>query len=525
MSQCATCGKPVDALRARHTRVEGARILVFCSPACMAGAPAAAAPEVVAPRHSAAVAAVMPEVSIPRRSASGAAAGADLVSAPVPVVARPARPSAPPPVAEPAAPVPAASGGSGGVVAVDERTMGVGPALTMPVVSVEQLGSRSHPVAASPSPAASSPTSALDATLTDVGRDPTELAPRSITGEPLGARAAAPARRRLVWLAVGGVVLVAAIAVGARACRGKPGTSAGAATGSAARPGAAAPGGSALGGATQAPAVIAPIAPLDVGATKTRATDILSGHLAADGDRIRALAASALARTQEPRALELLGKLLDTEATPSVRIAIAYALARGGDARGKARLLADAKSDQREVRVDAGRRLVMLSDETGRTVMTRYLDVADRRLSAAEALATMGDQGAITILQGIRADAKAEPDAVRRATIALGRAGQADVAPALRELLTDFHFRNAAAVALAALGDQAARPVLAEQLRIEGLCVEAALALRRLDSTLDPAPLLPALVDLMNADKDTTQIAGAEATLILAGPAAIAEFD
>jgi HEAT repeat protein len=517
MSQCATCGKPVDALRARHTRVEGARINVFCSPECMAGAPAAAtASAPLAPRHSAAVAAVMPEVSIPRRSASGAAVGADLVSAPVPVVARPARPSAPPPVAEPAAPTPAASAGSGGVVAVDEQTMGVGPALTMPVVSVEQLGSRSHPVAAVP------PAAALDPTLTDVGRDPTELAPRPAAGEPGGVRPGAPPRRRLMMLAVGGVGLLAAIAIGVRACRGKPGAGASRATSVGA---AGSSSGSALGGAIQAPAVIAPIAPLDVGATKTRATDILSGHLGADGDRIRALAASALARTQEPRALDMLGKLLDTESTPSVRIAIAYALARGGDARGKARLQADAKSDQREVRVDAGRRLVMLGDETGRTVMTRYLDVADRRLSAAEALATMGDQGAIAILQGIRADAKAEPDTVRRATIALGRAGQADVAPALRELLTDFHFRNAAAVALAALGDPAARPVLAEQLRIEGLCVEAALALRRLDSTLDPAPLLPALVDIMNADKDTTQIAGAEATLILTGPAAIAEFD
>ena len=324
-------------------------------------------------------------------------------------------------------------------------------------------------------------------------------------------------------MALGGLALIAAIGFGMRTCASSGGPPDGTRAGSAASAGGSV--GSALGAATQAPGVIAPIATVDVGATKTRATDILSGYLGADSDRIRRLAAAALARTEEPRAIDVLAKLLDVEGTPSAQIELAYALARAGDPRGRARLLADAKSDQREVRVDAGRRLVMLGDEAGRAVMTRYLDVADRRLSAAEALASMGDPAAIAILQSIRTDAKAEPDTVRRATIALGRAKVAEVGPALRELLTDFHFRNGAAVALAALGDRAAQPVLAEQLRLDALCVEGALALRRLDSTLDPAPLLPALIDLMDADKDVTQIAGAEATLILTGPAAIAEHD
>lgn len=497
MSACATCGKPVDALRARYTRVEGARILVFCSPACMSGAPAASAPsEAAAPRHSAAVAAVLPEVSIPRRSAPRAA---DVVHAPVPSIVRPTRPE---PEPEPAAaPTEAAPTPSGGVV-VDEAALGVGPALTMPVVTVEQLGSRSHRMV----------------TGVGVGQEPTvEVATEPAVPPRIDNATPAGSRRR--WLGIGAAVLAVVIGglVATRACKATPRQQpqAGVSSGS----------GSALGGVTEAPLTIAPVAPVDVAAVKLRATDLLSGYLTADSPRIRRLAASALARTEEPRAIEALAKLLDVETTPSTQIELAYALARGNDPRGRERLLLGAKSDEREVRVDAGRRLLQLGDQAGVAVMTRYLDVADRRLAAAEALAGVGDKGGIAVLAAIRTDPQADADSVRRATIALGRAGQADVAPALRELLIDFHFRNAAAAALAVLHDAQARPVLAEQLRLEALCVEGAIALRRLESTLDPAPLLPALVEIMDADKDVAQIAAAEAVLILTGPAALAAHD
>ena len=504
MSACATCGKPVDALRARHTRVEGARILVFCSPACMDGAPASGAPvEHAAPRHSAAVAAVLPEMSMPRRSAPRSA---EVVSAPVPSIVRPQRPAPEPepipepePEPEPAAPAPVARVLSGGVV-VDEGALGVGPALTMPVVTVEQLGSRSHRMV----------------TGAGAGQEPTvevATAPR-IASPPLPAGN----RRRLLGI---GAALLAVVVGGLVATR----------TSNSKRPhveplpGAVTGSGSALGGVTEAPLSIAPVAPVDVAAVKLRATDVLSGYLTSESPRIQRMAAAALGRTQEPRAIAVLAKLLELETTPSTQVELAYALARAGDARGRDRLMLAARSDEREVRVDAGRRLLQLGDQAGVAVMTRYLDVADRRLAAAEALASVGDKPAIAILVGIRADAQADADSVRRATIALGRAGQADVAPALRDLLVDFHFRNAAAAALAVLHDPQARPVLAEQLRLEALCVEGAIALRRLESTLDPAPLLPALVEIMDADKDVAQIAAAEATLILTGPAALAAHD
>jgi hypothetical protein len=109
--------------------------------------------------------------------------------------------------------------------------------------------------------------------------------------------------------------------------------------------------------------------------------------------------------------------------------------------------------------------------------------------------------------------------------VALGLAGRADVAAALRDMLGDPHFNAFAAAALARLSDRAARPVLERQLASPPLRVLAARALRRLDPSIDARPLLPPLVDVVRTGRDIDRIPAAETILILAGPADWSAFD
>jgi hypothetical protein len=74
-----------------------------------------------------------------------------------------------------------------------------------------------------------------------------------------------------------------------------------------------------------------------------------------------------------------------------------------------------------------------------------------------------------------------------------------------------------AASALAGLHDAAARPVLVKDLSIPSLRVDAARALRRLDPSLDPSPLLPSLLSALASGKDTDEVSAAEAILLLTG--------
>jgi hypothetical protein len=84
---------------------------------------------------------------------------------------------------------------------------------------------------------------------------------------------------------------------------------------------------------------------------------------------------------------------------------------------------------------------------------------------------------------------------------------------------------HVAAAALAELHDDAARPVLAQQLASPALRVQAARALRRLVPDLDPTPLLADLVEVVKAGRDTDQVSAGEAILLLTGPAAWAEHE
>jgi HEAT repeat protein len=153
------------------------------------------------------------------------------------------------------------------------------------------------------------------------------------------------------------------------------------------------------------------------------------------------------------------------------------------------------------------------------------LAVSSRRLGAAEHLAHLAEPRAVKTLEQLRADPRVSADDKARATIALGVAGHADVAPALREMLGDAHFNAFAAAALATLKDTAARPVLERQLESPVLRVRAARALRRLDPALDPRPLVAGLLEVTRTGRDTDQVEAAEAILLLCGPPEWSTFD
>lgn len=261
----------------------------------------------------------------------------------------------------------------------------------------------------------------------------------------------------------------------------------------------------------------------DPGAAVKQAVKVLQTNLASESPRVQRMAAAALARTHDKAAVDLLAAAMAKETVEVAKLELAYVLARAGDERGHAALVSGLGSGRRDVKLEAGRRLAQLGDAKAAPVLQSYLEVSQLRLGAAEQLAYLRDTQALAALDAIRADAKTSRDERARATIALGIAGRKDVIPDLQALLKDSHFNAFAASALAQLGDPTARAVLAEQLAVPSLRVEAARALRRLDPQLDPAPLLVELVDALASNKDTDRVQIAEAILLLAGDLAWSE--
>lgn len=254
-----------------------------------------------------------------------------------------------------------------------------------------------------------------------------------------------------------------------------------------------------------------------------RAKSVLREQLKSNSPRVQRVAAAALARTGDADAIQQLVVALGTETSDTAKLDTAYALARGNDKRGVETLLAAISSGKRDPRLVAGRRLALLGDKRALRALESYLDVSQLRLGVAEQLALIGEPRAIKALEEVRADATSVPDEKARATIALGNAGRTDVAPALRELLTDDRNNAFAAIALANLHDEAARPVLVKQLAIPSLRVHAARALRRLAPDADIKQYLPPLLAALDNNRDTEQVQIAEAILLLAGPATWSE--
>jgi len=278
-------------------------------------------------------------------------------------------------------------------------------------------------------------------------------------------------------------------------------------------------------------AAAAPVVAIDAAPAITpagaldKAQTVLASQLESDSPRVQRVAASALARTGNKAALDLLASQLGTETSDLAKVDIAYALARSGDKRGIDALTAALNGPKRDPKLEAARRFAWLGDKRAVGVLENYLEVSQLRLGTAEQLAYLAEPRALKVLESVIADPKSVPDEKARATIALGHAGRTDVAPALRELLTDDRQNSFAAQALANLHDEAARKVLVAQLAIPSLRVKSARALRRLAPDADVGALLPPLVTALDSNKDTEQVQIAEAILLLAGPATWSEHE
>ncbi len=257
----------------------------------------------------------------------------------------------------------------------------------------------------------------------------------------------------------------------------------------------------------------------------TRAVEVLRAHFTVESLRVRRVAAAALGRQADPQAITVLADLLPTEQSEIAKLDIGYGLARAKDPRGLELLLSGLSSSRRDVKGEAARLLAALRDPRAMSTLSSLSNLQQFRLSATEQLARLGNKQAMERLEKLRADPQASEEDRRRATIAIGDAGGAHVAEELRSLLTDQRFNVKAAAALAVLHDESCRTLLLEHLTIPSLRVDAALALRRLDPTLDASTFLYRLMPALESAKDTERVEAAEAILLLTGPAGVAELD
>ena len=227
--------------------------------------------------------------------------------------------------------------------------------------------------------------------------------------------------------------------------------------------------------------------------------------------RFQRVAGLALARISHPQALEALARLLKTEDSDLARIDIAYGLARGGDALGRAYLVSELGSKRRDVRIDAGRRLAQLKDNAGTKALTNMLKVRSHRLGAASVLALLGDEAGLGILRETLSSPKSSEENRMRAAVGLGLSGEASVKGDLIAILEGERFVVDAAGALAVLGEASAVPALKRQLELSSMCVSAAESLASMQVEVD----LRGLASVLLTSNELGRTAAAEAILIL----------
>jgi HEAT repeat protein len=556
ISTCPTCDKPVDPLRSRFAGVLDGRVVAYCSAACAGSASRAQAATVVPGAGGV-------STGVPARIPTPPAG--------LPAVARPATgiSDGPPRPITPAPGVPI-NIDSGPVIEIQyEPASGVVTSARPEHAAPRIKHAEEAPTAVGAiDPAAGPEPSGAVRTTSDPGSGPVKRSGASRGGpvdpSATGATArshtdraralaepdgeVAPPRKSRAPLVL--LILLLLAAGGVLAYRYFVTSDLAAATKVLPPPAAPAAQASQLTVADPVRAPVVDAAPaIDVAGAVEQARATLQANLTSTSPRVARVAAAALARTQDRAALDVLAAELglaaarepgagsggasqnagsaarSPETSDLAKLALAYALARGGDKRGSDALAAALGAPRADVRDEAARLLTLLGDRRGVPHLTDVLAVSQRRLGAAEHLAHLAEPHAIKVLEQIRGDARAAADDRIRATIALGIAGHPDVAPSLRDMLGDAHFNAFAAAALAELKDEAARPVLEHQLASPMLIVRAARALRRLDPAFDPRPVLPHLLAVLASGRDIDQIQAAEAILLLAGPAGWSAYD
>jgi len=492
MTTCPTCNKPVDPLRARNVGVREGKVVAYCSPACAAAAeskptrvPAAtgsvaAAPRAVEEPDSG------PIIEVLHEPASGVVTSAPDKRTPLPS-------PLPAPAAKPA--TTKESGGKDSATAVGE------------------LRSKKPARAATPS-GKHLTGERKDSTEAKAGWDWIDEEPADLRAATGTAGAGGGGKR---WLLV--VVALGVLGAGIYylvAMRGEEPSPPPPAPTTPAPASAIAP---------TADAIREALPTITPAAATAQATELLRKHVAQGSPRVQRVAAGALARTGDADAITALATAMAEEKVPAAKLRLAYQLARAGDPRGQAVLVAGLSAGDRSDRLDAAARLAKLGDKRAVPLLSSFLAVSQHRLRAAEELARVGDAAGKKALAQIRADAGASVDEKATATLALLRDGDAGLLVEARALLDNREWRTPAAYALAAAKDDAARPVLVEQLAHVTLRVRAAQALRQLDPGFDATPHLPALVAELASEKDTDQIATAETILLLAGDARWATYE
>ena len=256
----------------------------------------------------------------------------------------------------------------------------------------------------------------------------------------------------------------------------------------------------------------------------SQAQQLLRKYITDGPTRVRRLAAGALGRTGDPAAVAALQEAVKEERVPAATLRLAYELARAGDKGGRDALVAGLASADRSDKLDAATRLAHLGDERAKPLLESLLTIDQHKLRAAEELSRLKDPAAEKLLDQVRNNPKSTDDEKATATIALFRGGHADLAPDVRKLLDDKSWKAFAAFALAEAKDDAAKPVLEDQImHTVGVRVRSAYALRKLGDKPSDAVLAP-LVSMMQSEKDQEQIVAAEAILILAGEPQWAEY-
>ena len=494
---CPVCQKPVDALRARHVRIVGGHVTAYCSEACKLQ-DADAFGDVLASGRDAATAPVRASTQVAidtDKSASNKAipvatsADKSVSSKAIPVAT-----SADKSVSSKAIPVATSADKS-----VSSKAIPVAAAVA--VKSGRVKAENTSPVFAG---------DIVDETPVVAPREP--AAP--VEAAAVANDAPAADKKSMVWIVVGVIAIVglAALAYAKLAGGGKPN--------------AAPPMTQPTRAIDAAPPPDAPVA-ASAADIKKQALQVLAQLMDASAPRVQRVAAAALARTGDAKAIAKLQALIATEQLALAKLEMSYDIARGGDKSGRALLQQALTSTRRDEKGDAATLLVKLHDPSETkavATLTEFLSISQSRLSAAEALASMKNPAAIKVLDDIAADKTVPADQRNRAIIALAHAGRRDVIPQLTKLLTDGSFNASAAIALAALGDASAAPVLRDQLRIASLQVEAARSLRKLSADVPPATLAQ-LAEAMGGDKDTARAGAAEAVLLLTGDAAWADFE
>ncbi|MEO8705254.1 MAG: HEAT repeat domain-containing protein, partial [Kofleriaceae bacterium] len=484
MTNCPTCGKPVDPIRARAVIVRDGKVIAYCSKECAGNAEPSKphakpvnTPATGTPKRNVRDFDSGPVIEIVHEPVSGVVTSAPDRRESVPVVATtPERKDRTPPPApkKDATPIPAAKPDP---KKKDETPVAASKSATTEIDPREILGDGDDGEPDATGRRRPGPSTirrrrdSIESKLADdwLDDEPADVRPETLTEDPpRRGRGLLVAILLLVILGGGGLLYYQMVYLPKQkqTVRRDP-------------PPSTPQSGTVVPGSVETLPPPPPPGAAETKAALERAQGVLREYLTST-PRVARSAAMALSRTGDIPAVQRLETALDKDNVEEAqKLDIAYALARASNKRGIDMLVAALGASRRDDRLAAARALAQLGDNRALATLATFLELSQHRLGAAQELARFADPRAIKALEQIRADDKASPDDKKTATVALAIAGKSEVAGDLKKLLADRSFNLYAAEALANLHDEAARPVLVQQLAVRDIRVRVARSLRR----------------------------------------------